>query len=269
MSDVKSQSVPVIVDDHRTTACVVGDGGPGAIVLVHPIGLDRHVWGPLARAVTSHAPLIAYDIRGFGDAAGAPPLTGIDQLADDLACVLDGLGVERADVVGLSLGGAVAQELALSHRARVRSLTLIATTDHGSPALRERADAVRREGPVAQVAPTLERWFTPATLRRRSPALAYARERLEAVNGAAIAAGWDALAAFTARDRLATLAIPTQVIAGERDSSAPVEAMRQIAARIPGARFDVVGDAGHMLPLERPEALAATLSRGPLSDSIA
>jgi 3-oxoadipate enol-lactonase len=265
MDHVKRLTVEVDVGDHLTAASVAGAGTEAAIVLVHPICLDRRVWDPLLKKAGWRARQVAYDLRGFGDAAGAPPTTGISQLANDLATVLDVLAVERADVVGLSLGGAVAQELALSHPDRVRSLTLMATTDQGSAALGARAEAVRREGPAAQVETTLERWFTPAVLERRSEAVEYARARLLSVDAAAVAAAWDAFAAFVARDRLGALTLPSQVIAGEHDPSAPPDAMRELALRIPGARFDVVPGAAHMLPLEAPQELAAALSRGPLA----
>ena len=113
---------------------------------------------------------------------------------------------------------------------------------------------------AAQLAPTLARWFTPAALAENGWAVEYAHRCVLRANVADWAATWRALADVDTIDRLGEIAVPTRVIAGERDPSTPPELMREIADRIPGASFHVVAGGPHMLSLERPAELALVIA---------
>ena len=247
--------------DHETL--MIDTGGEGQpVVLLHSIGLDHQAWRDVIPLLAAKRRVIAYDLRGHGHAAGAPKPFTLQGFASDLAALLDACGIDRIHLVGLSLGGAIAQYFTLGHPARIASLALVCTMARSQEAFLARALAAERDGMAAQLASTLERWFTPAALAEHGWAVEYARQRLLRMDVADWAASWRALAAIDTIDRLGEISVPTQVIAGELDPSAPPDLMREIAARIPTASFHVVPRGPHMLSLERPVELAAVIIGG-------
>jgi 3-oxoadipate enol-lactonase len=241
---------------------VHGTLGPVPLVLLHAIGLDRHAWDPVLAALPASAGAIACDLRGHGSADATPPTT-LEAHADDVVAMLDAFAIERAHVVGISYGGAVAEVFALRHPERVAALGLFATFARTNPeVLNARADGAEQAGIEAQLDETLQRWFSPAELAQNGPGVCYARERLRADRVANWAAAWRALATHDVADRLRTIAVPTTVVAGEFDTSATAEMMRTtIADVIPQATFEVIAGAHHMLVLEEPRRIAGILAR--------
>ncbi len=193
--------------DHHTELSQVGDTGP-AVVLLHALGLSWHMWEPLLRGLADGRRVYAYDLRGHGSAADAPAPADLTSLADDLRAVLDHEGLSGAHVVGLSYGGAVAQTFAVRHRESVLSLTLAATTDRAFPSFEQRASAIETDGPAAQVASSLTRWFTPEALAKNSPGVRYARDRVLRGDPVQVAAAWRAFSRIDVEGRLADLARP-------------------------------------------------------------
>jgi 3-oxoadipate enol-lactonase len=240
--------------DHTTEAD--DTGGPGQpVVLVHSALLDRHVWDTVTPLLGFRA--ITYDLRGHGAAAQAPPITGIPQLATDLDRLLDVLGVQAAHLVGLSLGGAIVQELAASRPRRVRSLTLLATacTFPRDPLL-QRAASMRELGRDRVVADTLARWFTPAV----EPAvLDRAKHLLERIPEPVFEATWTALAGYDATGAAASLDSPVLALAAGADLSTPPVMLRRALELYPRATFAEIHEAPHLAPLEKPAEVATAL----------
>lgn len=245
------------LDDHATGVSVIGSGSP--LLVIHAIGLDRRMWSETARRLAANHTVVSYDIRGHGQASTAPRATTIAQLADDAAEVLRTTAGGAADVVGLSLGGAVAQELALRHPAAVSNLVLCATLCKGQPAAAERAAEAEDRGVAAQITTTVERWFTPEFIRSRSDVIGYVTECLTAIPVDSWAATWRALADLDTRGRLAGIGVPTKVVGGSRDVSTPPAVLRDIAERVPGAVLEILDQRPHMLSLECPDELAAAV----------
>lgn len=216
------------------------------VVYLHPVGLDGEVWRSIAETggLTPSFP-------GFGDT----PLTAeptFDRLVDFVGEVVAEQG--PADLVGLSLGSMIAQHVAVERPELVRSLVLACGGMSTHPeAMRDRAETTRQVGMSGVLQTTLERWFTPAALAQDDhPGVAYARRRLLSDSADVFAAYWGAMAAHDLTDELKRIDVPVTVIAGSKDESVPVAAMREVADRIPGARFDVL-DGPHILPLENPD----------------
>jgi 3-oxoadipate enol-lactonase len=243
--------------DHQTELASLGDGR--LVVLVHALGLTWRMWAPVMPALAAGRRLVAYDVRGHGAATRAPRPRDMSALAEDLHEVIHRAGADRAHVVGLSYGGAIAQTLAVRHPEAVESLTLAATTDRPFPAFGDRAAAVDRDGPAAQVASSLTRWFTPAALAENGWGVRYARDCVRTGDAAQVASAWRALSTLDVRGRLAGLGRPVLVLAGQCDASTPPEMMRRITAEIPGSHYRELPGAPHMPTLETPQLVVDAL----------
>ncbi len=246
--------------DHQTRVFDSASDKP-AVILVHALGLDHRMWREVIPLIAERFRVIAYDLRGYGAAAGAPVAKGLSTHADDLVALLDSLQIDSAHVVGLSLGGSIAQQLALSKPERMQSLTVVASTAWPFDAFTERAGAAERDGMDAQVIPSLTRWFRPEDLAQGGWSVRYARDAVERAFVADWVAGWHALATITTGERLGQIRVPTYVIAGERDASTPPQLMKRML-EIPGATYSEIAGAPHMVSLTHPQPLAEAILRG-------
>jgi YbgC/YbaW family acyl-CoA thioester hydrolase len=242
---------------------VRGDPGEPPVLFIHGFPLDRTLWTPVLEGLPG-AYLIAPDLRGFGR-SDAPDLGySMATYADDLIALLDSLGVERAVLCGLSMGGYIAFEIARRSPERIAGLVLMDTrAEADSPDARRARDAtaqqVRDRGP-APIADAM----LGQLLSDRTPALVAERVRATIMR-TPVAGLVGALGAM--RDRpdstgiLADLAhVPTLVVVGEDDPITPPATARELANAIPGARLEVVSGAAHLPPLEQPKAVARMLA---------
>jgi pimeloyl-ACP methyl ester carboxylesterase len=239
-------------DDPQTLLMIMGLAGSGAM------------WFRLLPHVSRHHRTIVFDNRGTGHSSQVRARLSMLGMATDALAVLDAAGVDSAHVIGASMGGMIAQHLALDHRDRVRSLTLACTTASG-----------RREPPNLRLtaASLLRPWIGPKrTFGIVAPALysprtrAQARTRLEEdrrIRGADRVGSLTpllqaaAIARHETRPRLRELAgLPTLVIHGLDDRLVPPSHGRELADAIPGARLVELPDAGHMLATDREDAVA-------------
>jgi 3-oxoadipate enol-lactonase len=222
------------------------------LLFLHPVGLDREcvAWLDLP-------PVRAVTFPGHGERRRARPGLTLADVADEIA----GHHTGPLDVIGASLGGMVAMHLALDHPDRVRSLVLACTTPRGdAQVMNARADDTEARGSADMLTDTMTRWFTAEALERDpdAPPIAFARERLLAMDAGALADTWRAIAGHDVFDRLGEIGVPVTCIAGRRDLSTPLPVMRDLAARLPDARL-VELDAPHMAFLERPREFAAAV----------
>jgi len=244
----------------RFETLVLDTGGDGeAVLLLHALGCDHRMWLPLLAPLAQRHRVVAPDLRFHASATGAPLAASLDELALDATSVLDALGIGHAIIGGISMGGAVAQHLALLAPRRVSRLWLIATVATGFPAMIERAEAGKRDGIAAQVPPTLARWFTPLALAANGWGVRYARCALASMTPRDWDAAWRALATVSAFERLPELGMPTLLVAGSEDRSIPPASMQSMADRIAGASFELLPGTPHMMSLETPDRLADLL----------
>jgi pimeloyl-ACP methyl ester carboxylesterase len=239
---------------------VTGSGDP--VVFVHGFSLDRRVWADQVAAFAARYRVITYDLRGFGQSApaGAEPYSSVD----DLASLLDHLGIRAAHIVGLSFGGGVASSFAVAQPERTRSLVLVDAILSGYSWTREWAGAY---GPVVRRARTegveaaKALWFSlpifgPA---RQNPTL---EARLAAMIADFSGEQWlkgdfDREPAPPTIERLGDIRAPTLVIVGERDMADFLAIADRYAAGIRGARKLVLPGVGHLANLEAPTAFNA------------
>lgn len=251
---------------HGTVLATVDRGSGIPLLLVHGFPLDHTMWDAQIEALSDRCRVIAPDLRGFGQSDVTEGTVTMEQLADDLAGLLDVLEVREPVVLcGLSMGGYVAWPFWRRHAARLRGLVLCDTraaadTPEVAAGRRETAERVLREGPAALAESMIPRLLAPQTAQLR-PEVA---ERLRRVilggdrrGIAAAARGMAQRPDFT--PHLAEIRCPTLVLVGAQDVISTVAEMRGIAERIPGARLVCIEQAGHMAPVERPAELSAAI----------
>lgn len=232
---------------------IVGPNGAGTVVLLGSLGSDRSMWDPQIAPLSSTATVVRADHRGHG---GSPAPDGPYTIADlghDVLALLDDLGVARAHLVGLSLGGAVFQWIAIHRPERVSSLTLLCTAARfgDSTAWTARADTVRRDGLSSIAGSIVERWFTPALADRDPELVERSLAMLHGVDAEGYAACCEALAVWDARPDLDRITARTLAVAGDGDPATPSSVMSGLAEGIQGARMEVVGPAAHLASIEQ------------------
>jgi pimeloyl-ACP methyl ester carboxylesterase len=239
-----------------------GEGAP--LLLVHGLGYTRQGWGPQRELLVRRYRVLSYDNRGIGESEIPPGPYTVAELAGDAAQVLDEAAVERAHVLGASLGGMVAQLLAAEQPERVDRLVLAGTTPGGSDAypLPQQTLALLAEAPSLSPEVALRR-FVENALAPGSPlvgeVLAY--RQLHPPDPAGWVAQAAAGATWDADGRLARIAAPTLVIAGTADAVVDPRNAQLLADAIPNAQLELIDGAGHLPFWERAEEFAALVER--------
>ncbi|MDB4885842.1 MAG: hypothetical protein JWN79_1280 [Gemmatimonadetes bacterium] len=234
-------------------------GSGPALLLVHGWPHDRTLWHAQLNGLATHARCIAPDLRGFGESEAVGPFT-IEQYADDLAALLDELAISEAFVCGLSMGGYVAFAMWRRHRARVRGLVLTGTraaadTPEQRAGRQRLVEFVQRSGVSALAAQQMERMVGATTLESRETLGVALRDLMAAAPAEGVIGGQHAMMARAdSTATLATIDVPTLVIAGAEDTIIPADEQHALADAIPGARFVELAGAGHVSPFERPSA---------------
>jgi len=236
-------------------------GGP-ALTFVHQLGGDHTVWDQLAGHFRHRYNVLRLDVRGHGASAVSRETFGVAQLAADLGTILDTNDVKKTHLVGVSMGGMIAQQFAIDYPARVLSLTLCDTSSRTPPDSRDmwnqRAALVRREGTAVLADATMERWFTPDFRRAHSDTVKQICDVLLRTASEGYAMACEALRDFDTHERLAELRVPALAVAGRYDSGTPASATRALADAIAGARFEIL-DAAHLAPVEESHRFTALL----------
>ncbi|HSL57442.1 MAG TPA: alpha/beta fold hydrolase [Acidimicrobiales bacterium] len=238
--------------------------GPDTIVLLHGLGGSRTAWDPQLRSLSDRWRAVAWDMPGYGASAPLPRPTTFAALADAVARLLDALGVERAHLVGWSLGGMVAMHTALAHPDRVDRLVLIATSpafgldgtdpDEWRRLRLDRLDAGETPADMARAVLT-----SVAGPRLSGPALADQMAAMARIPAAGLRAMVETLPHHDVRTRLADITAPTLVVVGELDHETPPAYARAIADAVPGARLIVLPGLGHLAPAEDPDTVSAVI----------
>lgn len=213
------------------------------VVLCGSLGSVASIWDAQLPALAGKH-VVRIDHPGHG---GAPVIAFAD-IAELASHVLDAVPDGSFSFVGLSLGGAVGMQLALTAPGRLDRLVLASTAARFDNAeqYRDRAALVREQGLEPIVDGVLARWFTPAF-----EDVAPYREAMLTIDPEGYARCCEALARWDVRDELAGVRASTLVIAGAEDPSTPPSTVEQVAARIPGARFEVIDHAAHIPAVER------------------
>lgn len=234
-----------------------GEGYP--VVLLHGLTFDRRMWehqvGELSRSYRT----VAVDLRGHGLSASPDMEYDLEMMTEDVYQAMRELGIGRAHLVGLSMGGMISMGLALAHPGAVHSLVLLDTS--AEPEMADRvagyetmAGMFREQGAEKVVDGVMTVMFSPDFIRNESEQVRRERERQLRLDRVGVS---NATYAVTRRKdisgRLHEIGVPTLVIVGELDVATPLEKARAIQAAIEGSRLEIVPSAGHMTNIEKPE----------------
>jgi pimeloyl-ACP methyl ester carboxylesterase len=250
----------VYADGFALQVVDLGMGSP--LVFAHGFPLDHRMWRrQIERFAATHR-VIVPDLRGLGKSVGASGTTAMSRMADDLVCILDALEIaEPVTLCGLSMGGCAAWEFVSRHPGRLSRLIICdARAALDSPdMIRTRmttADRILSDGLGFLVDMYLPKLIAPDNLARRPDIVESITRMVTEGDPAGVAAALRGLATRSdATSLLPTIAVPTLLIVGEHDAISTADEMRGMAATIPGGQFEVIPEAGHLAPLENPDAV--------------
>ena len=242
---------------------VRGDGPP--VLFLHAFPLDHGMWDGETQALQGTHQVIRFDCRGFGASPPGEGLLTMERIADDGAALLDHLGIGRAVVCGLSMGGYAAFAMVRRHADRLKGLVLADTrpgpdSAEGRQARATLAEKVGREGAGPAAEAFLPKLLGETTQRERPALVARVRDT---ILGSTPRGLMDALAGLAARadstPTLREIRVPTLIVCGIEDILTPVSDSKAMNEAIPASRLEILAGAGHLANLETPAAFQGAL----------
>jgi (E)-2-((N-methylformamido)methylene)succinate hydrolase len=238
-----------------------GHGPP--VLLVHGVGADGSSWDTIAAALADDFRPIRMDLRGHGRSGHIENGCTLDDFVRDTVDVLDASGVARAHVVGFSLGGMIAQALALQHADRVDRLVLLSAvagrTDAERERVRQRLEILRTEGIAAITGAAQERWFTPGFIERNPDLVAARMRQLQENHAPSYAAAYTVFSLSDLGERLHAIRHPTLIATGEHDQGSNTRMAQFMHAQIAGSQLRILPGLRHSVLVEAPDQIAALL----------
>ena len=255
------------VDVGDFSLAVLDQGSGPTLLFLHGFPLDGSMWNAQREAFSDRYRVVVPDLRGFGASDATDGLATMEQLADDVARLLDALGIATPVILaGLSMGGYVAWQFWRRHPERLRALLLcntraLADAPEIARGRLQTAEAVLAQGPQIMAEPMLRRLFAPETWQAMPERVEAMRRIIHHASPRGVAAALRGMAERPdVTDWLPEISVPTLLVGGEHDGISPPAEMREIAARMPHAEYREVPAAGHMAPYERPEAFNAIVA---------
>ncbi|WP_170782936.1 3-oxoadipate enol-lactonase [Ruegeria lacuscaerulensis] len=239
------------------------DGDPNGVpvVFANSLGTDMRLWDAVLPHLPAGLRIIRYDKRGHGLSSCPTGPYSMGALVRDAEALLDLLNVRDCVFVGLSIGGLIAQGLAVKRMDQVRALVLSNTAAKiGTPTMwQDRIDAIRKDGIEALADATMERWFSRAF--RTTPDMLLWRNMMERQPAEGYIGCCAAISGTDFFTPTSGLRLPTLGIAGSEDGSTPPDLVRETIELIPGSKFELMRRAGHLPCVEQPEEYANLLHR--------
>lgn len=235
-----------------------GDGVP--IVFLNSLGTDFRIWDAVINQLAVTAPVLCLDKRGHG-LSDDGPIT-MNALVQDVGGLMDHLGMKHALICGVSVGGLIAQGLAVARPDLVAGLVLCCTGAKIGDAegWNARIQAIKDQGIEPMADAILERWFTDSFRARRLADLAGYRNMLTRTSAAGYAGVCAAIRDSDFNSQTPSISVPTQCIAGANDLATPPALVQALAGMINGARYEELDNCGHLPSIEQPAATARSIS---------
>ncbi len=239
---------------------IQANGNARPIMFINSLSTEFRIWDEVVSALSGEIPLLVYDKRGHGlsDIGG---IRSIDDHVDDLSSLIDHFGFDKVVLCGLSVGGMIAQGFYSRRPETVEALILcdtahkIGTTDSWNT----RIATVESKGIQAVADAVLKVWFTRAFHSARSAELDGYWNMMTRQTVAGYVGTCAAIRDADFTDIARRIAVPTLCIVGDQDGSTPPELVRSLTDLVPGARFEVIRNAGHIPCVEQPEALTSLI----------
>ncbi len=246
--------------DARTRLYWESEGTGDPVLLIHGLGLSGGAWWRTVDALAPRMRVITFDHRGIGQSASLTYAYTTEAMADDAVSILDALEIERLHVYGFSLGGMVAQQIALRHPERVQALVLGGTHSGGRRASLPDPEVIEFFKRRARMEPAEAAWasvpfnYGPRSQAEQPDRIAEDIERRlqNPFNERAYRAQLLAASLHNCYGRLERISAPTLVVHGAQDRIIPVANAHMTAERVPGAQVKILRDAGHLYPTEEP-----------------
>lgn len=229
-----------------------------ALVFANSLGTDFRIWDKVAALLESDFRLLLYDKRGHGLSEATKQPYKLADHVNDLAALVDHLEIGPAVFVGVSVGGMIVQGLAALRPDLVRALVLCDTAHRiGTEEMwNGRIEAVNGKGIASIADGIMARWFTPAYATPQNPEFVGYTAMLTRTDRDGYAGTCAALRDADLTESSRALKVPTLCLVGDQDGSTPPDLVRELAGLIPGARLEVIRDAGHLPCIEQPERTA-------------
>ena len=254
---MSGQKATIRINEVDLAIRIDGDAGRPWIVLLNGLATDCSSWDSSVPALTQTHRVLRYDARGHGRSSTPPgPYTFAD-LTSDVLGLMDLCGIEKADLLGLSMGGMTALGLAIDHEDRVGRVICCAARADAPAAFvaswDSRIATIQASGGMSGVATSLlDRWFTAEFRNAHPEAVQAAAAMIEATDPKGYIACAEALKQLDYKRSLARVRAPTLFVCGAQDEAAPSVAMREMAALTPGSAYDEVNPGAHLCNIEDP-----------------
>ncbi len=238
-----------------------GEADAPKLVFLNSLGTDLRMWDAVCDMLPAAWSLLRMDKRGHGLSETAPEGYGIPDLAEDVIAAMDHAGFDRVILVGSSIGGLIAQHVALMQPARVEALVLSNTASvlGAAEGWLARIDAIREQGMPAMAEAILPRWFGPDMLARPNAPLW--RTMLARTDTEGYIATCRAIAGTDITERLSEITQPTLVLGGQHDLATPPEVVTKLASDLPRADLSMFETTGHLPAIEAPEAFVEAMTQ--------
>jgi 3-oxoadipate enol-lactonase len=242
---------------------LVGPESAPLVTLSHSLATDMSMWDPQVAVLKSAYRILCYDTRGHGGTDAPEGPYTLELLAEDVKALLQALGISKTHFMGISMGGMIAQVLALKYPSVLRSLVLCDTSsripEEALPIWEERIGLAQEKGMDSLVESTMERWFTASFREKPLPVLDKIRGMIRATPLKGYVGCSRAIMRLNLTERLGEIALPTLIVVGEHDPGTPVSASQAIQQQIKGSEFVILESAAHLSNIERQEAFNATV----------
>jgi 3-oxoadipate enol-lactonase len=236
---------------------VSGPATAPAVVLHHPLATNMSFWDDATAALNATYRVVRFDARGHGATEATVGRYDFATLSKDVVGLMDHVGVKRAQFVGLSMGGMVAQALGLHHADRFTSLTVVSSSSKTAEAMRhlwsDRVVVAREKGMASQVEPAMARWLAASTKAHHPEIVARCTKMLTSTPLEGYAGWCGCLEYLDFTDKLSGIKLPTKVIVGAEDPATPVAASETIQRHIAGSELAILPGVSHMLAIENPK----------------
>ncbi|HKU46007.1 MAG TPA: alpha/beta fold hydrolase [Burkholderiales bacterium] len=242
----------------------VDGNGKRWVTFITGIANDLSMWDGQVPALERDFRILRYDLRGHGGSETTPGDYSIDTLVEDLRTLLESRGIEKTSLVGLGLGGAIAQAFAIQHPGRVERLMPCCCRARMVPDFaamwHKLRETVQKNGLETIVEPTVQRWFSEDFKLAHPEVLAKIRKMVRGVTQAGYLGVTAAFLRLDVEDRLGNITVPTLYVSGANDHlGGPPELMKGLAAKVSGARHVSVPGAAHIANIQNPEGFNQVL----------